>query len=308
MGSMVLLALVAGCGGNTHVGGISTTTSSSPYATTTSPGSTTTIPTSTISRCHTKDLSASLGVGGVAAGNVGVPLHLANISHASCTVYGYVGMQLDDNMRHFLRTDTVRGPSMEYWDPGPTLITLNPGQVASAGVGYTDNPEEPQDPASGCPQSSYLEVTPPDETTYLFIPAHLAPCGAGRLDVTALEPGSQLLGPGAPLLGRTGAYPNSVGFGMTEPPSVFLGGEAESAVTQIIWSGWGYTQATGSGTGCYYGGTQTAADCTHEQVTLFAFDLGPCGGALSYQRLEYVFDKEGETFDPDSALNICTGG
>ncbi len=103
------------------------------------------------------------------------------------------------------------------------------------------------------------------------------------------------------------AYPHGVGFGDVAPQSVFLGGEAESAVTQVTWSSWGSKQSVGVGTGCYYSGAQAAANCKHEQATLIAFDLGTCAGIFMYQRLEYVFAEEGQVFDPSRGMDICTG-
>ena len=140
-------------------------------------------------RCHTDQLAATLGQGGAAAGNIGVPLILRNVSSVTCYVFGYVGMQLVDGARHFLPTNVIRGSSMIFPDPGPRTITVAPGAEVSAGIGYEDVPIQGIDPGMICPESTYLEITPPDETTYLFIPARLGPCGRGTLDVTALETG-----------------------------------------------------------------------------------------------------------------------
>jgi hypothetical protein len=131
-----------------------------------------------------------------AARNVGIPLIVKNASSEGCTIFGYVGLQLDDSARHFLMTRTIRGSSMVFHDPGPSLITMLPGDVASAGIGFGDDPIVGIDPGSGCATSTYLEVTPPDETTYLFLPAQLVPCGAGTVDVTALQPGGEPQGLG----------------------------------------------------------------------------------------------------------------
>ena len=196
MGIVVIGA--SSCGhGRAHVANRTTTTSvtattiglpsSEPVASTTT--------TPNLARCHTTGLSAQVGGERAAAGNIGVTLTLKNASNRPCFLYGYVGLQLDNATRRFLPTRVIRGPSMTFQDPGPRMIILASGEVASAGIGFTDNPVQPVDPTSGCPASTYLEVTPPDETTYLFIPAHLAPCNGGTLDVTALQAGSQPEGP-----------------------------------------------------------------------------------------------------------------
>jgi hypothetical protein len=149
-----------------------------------------------VPRCLTGQLSASLGVAVAAAGNIGVPLIVTNTSSASCGLFGYVGLQLDDGSHHSLVNATMRGSSMLFHDRGPRPLRLSPGDTASAGIGYGDVLIGGVDPASGCPLSTYLDVTPPDETTYLFLRARLGPRSAGTVEVTALQPGSEPQGPG----------------------------------------------------------------------------------------------------------------
>ena len=121
-------------------------------------------------------------------------LTLTNHSSRTCTVYGYVGLQLVDANRHFLPTTVKRATSMPFRDHGPTSISLTPGQDAQAGIGYSDIPYGNESNATQCPPARYLEVTPPDEKDYLFIDAHgIQPCEHGALSVTALQ-----LGPPAP--------------------------------------------------------------------------------------------------------------
>lgn len=156
---------------------------------------------------------------------------------------------------------------------------------------------------AGCVHRTHVAATPstvaasPTSTTSTT--ASVATTGPAVTTTTRPKP--------IPVLGRSGVYQDSVGFGQMKPRSIFLGGEAESAVVQITWTSWGAAQATGQGTGCYYSGTQLASECTHEQVTLFAFDRGMCERTFMYQKLEYVFKTEGETFDPTHAMNVCTG-
>lgn len=96
-----------------------------------------------------------------------------------------------------MRTNVVRGSSMLHHDPGPSYVTLDNGEVASAGIGYSDVAIQGVDPANGqCPGSSSVEITPPDETTYLTISAGLGPCDGGKLYVTSLQAGSQPEGAG----------------------------------------------------------------------------------------------------------------
>jgi len=53
---------------------------------------------------------------------------------------------------------------------------LHPRDYAYFVLEYTDVPS----PGDVCPASSYLQVTPPDETTSITIAATLSPCG-GRM-------------------------------------------------------------------------------------------------------------------------------
>jgi hypothetical protein len=97
----------------------------------------------------------------------------------------------------------------------------------------------------------------------------------------------------------------STGFGQAAPATVYLGGEAESAITHITWSSWGGAQAIGQGTGYHYG-SAGAADGRFERETLVAFGLGICDGTYMYQRLDEYFPTESQIFDPHRAMNVCT--
>jgi len=88
---------------------------------------------------------------------------------------------------------------------------------------------------------------------------------------------------------------------------VFLGGEAESAVSGITWTSWGGEQSRGNGTGCYYSSNEAAYQCARQPEALIAFDLGTCKGTYMHQRLEEYFPQEGENFDPNKAMDICKG-
>lgn len=147
-------------------------------------------PVQPVPRCHTSDLTAEIQPGGAAAGNIGATLHITDMSRP-CFLFGYPGLQMLDGSGQPMRTRVVRGSSMLHHDPGPSYVTLDNGEVASAGIGYSDVAIQ-GDPANGqCPGSSSVEVTPPDETTYLSISAGLGPCDGGRLFVTAFQTGGQ---------------------------------------------------------------------------------------------------------------------
>ena len=55
------------------------------------------------------------------------------------------------------------------------------------------------------------------------------------------------------------------------------------------------------------GQTQTVAGGTQEKVTIVAFDLGSCGGALMYQAVEWYFPQHGQKLNASQYEDICTG-
>lgn len=140
-------------------------------------------------RCRESQLALSFGMGQGGVGHVGTVLVLHNTSAVSCVLYGYVGARLDAANRTFLPTKVVRGGGYLYQDPGPHQVTLAPGGTASAGLEW-DHVPSPGDP-NPCPTSTYLEVTPPNSTHYLFAKRPVQACNHGTLTVTALQAGSQ---------------------------------------------------------------------------------------------------------------------
>ena len=172
------------------------TTSTLPAATTaTSPPGLSTTSASQSSRCHTSELTASIQPVTGHLDASGLALTLTNQSSRTCTVYGYVGLQLVDANRRFLPTSVERLSSMLFRDHGPTSISLDPGTSAQAGIGYGGDPAVGQNGSPPCPPAKYLEVTPPDEKDYLFIDAQdTRVCEQGHLAITALQLGQ----PGRP--------------------------------------------------------------------------------------------------------------
>jgi hypothetical protein len=112
-----------------------------------------------------------------------------------------------------------------------------------------------------------------------------------------------------PVLGSAAAFPSpdARGFGQVAPPAIFFGGEAESAVTKIVWTSWGASQTTGTGTGFDNVGGASAADGHFAPETLVAFDLGICKGSYMYERLTTFFPEEGQTFSSTPSIDVCNG-
>lgn len=121
---------------------------------------------------------------------------------------------------------------------------------------------------------------------------------------------------GGPLLGSAawgqalGQYSGISGFGEAAPTGISLGGVATSPQVQsITWSNWGAAEATGQGKSIYgTGQSGPASSWPVEPVTVVAYDLGSCnGGPPAYQEVTWYFPGEGQTFDPNSGTNTCTG-
>lgn len=135
-----------------------------------------------VERCHTGDLSAHLTVPGAGAGQRYAGLVLTNTSSRPCTLYGYVGVALTgpDAPSH---TKLIR-------DDGPEdHITVDPGGSAATTLHWSAIPGDGE--ATGCPEPSAIEVTPPDETTQLTAGWPASPvCQHGELHTVPLIKGS----------------------------------------------------------------------------------------------------------------------
>jgi hypothetical protein len=113
---------------------------------------------------------------------------------------------------------------------------------------------------------------------------------------------------GLPTLGQlAGDFAHGTGFGQVKPSKIFNGGDPTGLVTDVVWSSWGASQATATGTSDYVGPGQSDAQGTEEQATVVAFDLGSCGGKLMYQAVEWYFPQHSQAFNPNTYENICTG-
>ncbi|MGP4021068.1 DUF4232 domain-containing protein [Saccharopolyspora sp. 5N708] len=135
-----------------------------------------------VGRCHTSMLSGSLGQPDAGAGQRYADLVLRNSSNETCTLYGYGGVQLIDQSGQPLPTTMQRTPN-----PGPSLITLDPGETARAVLHWTAVPHEGEPTDGPCqPTPVRAEVIPPDETDPLSITWNSGPvCGFGAIDNSA---------------------------------------------------------------------------------------------------------------------------
>lgn len=184
VGVAVLAAatLLAACGGGGSVAVKSTTTSSSTTSTSTA-SSTTTTSGSGSGGCSTQQLSASFGMVGAGAGNRYVRVILTNHGAATCSMFGYVGLQLLGSGSQPVPTNVVRdGPGT------PTTVSVAPGAEASGLLHWGAINGTGDSQTGPCqPNPSRVEVTPPNQVQPLTIGWSLGSvCEQGRIDASPL--------------------------------------------------------------------------------------------------------------------------
>ncbi|MFB7496212.1 DUF4232 domain-containing protein [Streptomyces sp. NPDC056161] len=132
-------------GGEAAAGGASSPTPSSAGGTSATAGGG--------SRCHTSELSATVGGNNPGAGQENFPVVLTNKSSRTCTVRGFPGAAFVSAAGEQLGPDPRRSSGT------PATVTLKPGQHAWAGLTFS-NPE-----VSGARTATpaALLITPPDE-------------------------------------------------------------------------------------------------------------------------------------------------
>jgi hypothetical protein len=151
----------------------------------TAPPAGTARPTAGGARCHTSQLSASVGRGNPGAGQRNFPVVLTNTSSRTCTLYGYPGAAFVDLAGRQLGPDPRREAG-----PVPATVTLAPGRSAWAGLRFTS----PEISGARTAAPAALLVTPPDERDPLKVPwtAGEVPVGGNGSSVllTVFSPGS----------------------------------------------------------------------------------------------------------------------
>jgi hypothetical protein len=135
---------------------------------------------SPVPRCREHNLAAGVSRYNVGGGQWGILITLTNAGTASCSMYGYPGLGLQDSARHVLQSQTHWGATYFAHDPGPSLIVLAPGQAASASVALSEGTQH-------TPWATYLEVTPPGGYRHVLITlSYGTGSTSGDLHVTAM--------------------------------------------------------------------------------------------------------------------------
>jgi hypothetical protein len=115
-----------------------------------------------------------------AAGTIYGAWVFTNLSTTTCRLNGYPDLQLYGRTGRPIRTVVRRNLR-----PAPSVVTLAPGGSATFRSSYSDVSSTPKP----CPVSAVMQVTAPNATASLFIPAQLAPC-RGIVNVSAVRAGA----------------------------------------------------------------------------------------------------------------------
>ena len=171
-GAVVAALTVVGCGAGQSAGSPSPTTSTNAI-----PASVASTQTAGGGPCTAAELSAALGKKtevpvdpqgqlGAAGTHYRIDLVWTNTSHASCTLRGFGGVDLDGPNQ-----GTAGGPtySLPRTADTPGTVTLAPGAAAHIVIGYID-PSGSNPDATQTWTPTHLSVTPPNQTTHLSVP------------------------------------------------------------------------------------------------------------------------------------------
>ena len=156
----------------------STTTTTIPS----SPPGSDTVPLGQDSRCTAALLSGSVDSMDADAGSRYVTLVVRNTSKQTCTLKGFGGLEMLSATKQPISTNAERNLA-----PAPTLVTLAPGASAGKYLRWSVVATGDEPTTGPCqPQSSSINVTPPDETEAFEVDYELGPvCSNGRIETSA---------------------------------------------------------------------------------------------------------------------------
>ena len=172
----------AGTTGTTSTTGATGTTAAGGSQPGAGKGSGVPISTTGSTRCHTADLSLSIGGGDGAAGSTITNLVFTNRSGRRCTIYGYPGVS-------WVSGDSGTQINDPFARDGNILkaITLAPGGQAHSSLATHDVGLYS---ASACKpvQVRGLRVYPPDEKAAVFVSAPQTACSATGVNLGRVRP------------------------------------------------------------------------------------------------------------------------
>jgi Protein of unknown function (DUF4232) len=122
-----------------------------------------------------------------AAGTQFDTLQLVNISGLSCTLNGFVTVQMLDASSAPMPTIDLPAGGMLGGFPGPSPFVLPPGAATQFVIAWSDVPVGSE---TTCAAAAHLALTPPGGATAVILdipPPAVAPCNSGTIDVGPLR-------------------------------------------------------------------------------------------------------------------------
>jgi|SRR5215471_15823039 len=138
--------------------------------------------------CTASQLEAGFVTSEGAAGTLFDTLQLTNVSGLSCTLNGFVTVQLLDASNAPMPTINMPGGGMLSGFPGPSPFTLGPGQSSQFVLAWSDVPVGAE---TSCPEAAHLALTPPGAGGAVILdipPPAVAPCNSGTVYTSAPRP------------------------------------------------------------------------------------------------------------------------
>ncbi len=137
--------------------------------------------------CPTRSLGLKLGLAQGAAGSTYQVIDFTNISHATCTLYGYPGVSLAGGKP----VTQIGLPAAESHATARKLVTLSPGAVANAVLQIAQAVNFPA-AKCGLVTAHYLQIYPPNQTTSVYLHYTSQTCAkkVRVLTVSVVQPGS----------------------------------------------------------------------------------------------------------------------
>jgi hypothetical protein len=130
-------------------------------------------------RCRSAQLVVRVGRLGVALGHVGVTIDFKNVSKATCTLYGYPGLQMQSAAGQAIPTDVLRGTAYTVPSMPERTVTLVAHAEAAFDLGFADSTGYGLDK---CPTSARVEITPPNAYRPITISWRIQPYGGGTIN------------------------------------------------------------------------------------------------------------------------------
>ncbi len=115
-----------------------------------------------------------IGPANGAAGSVGYTDDFENVSNATCTLYGYPGLQMLNASGLPIPTDVIRATSVTVPYVPEKLVTLAPGARADFSMGFAASTGYG---GAQCPTSTRVEFTAPNDFQSLTVTLAIRPYG-----------------------------------------------------------------------------------------------------------------------------------